>query len=235
MKKNIISLIVFVGLSTISIAGGKDKLTIKEKIDKCDKISYYFDLQPIVHNPKKSSTGKICVKFKETSIFPLSFQSEASNIIDLFSKQLNINSIVAEDINSVPIKTLSGRSMYDYSKGGRKEGDLVIVLTYSGTYNSNKGNTSNPDANWSTVSLIANFTILEVISGGRTKVLKTGVIASYTTSMVESNGCADFAFFTTNFPIENYLENFKESYVRKMTNYTSWIIKKHEKALKKRK
>ncbi len=234
MKKSIISALVIL-LMTTTVFAGKDKTTLKEKIDRSEKISYYLDMQPIVHNPKKSSTGKVCKKFPETTIFPLSFEAEASNIIDLFSKEMGINSIVAEDITNVPVKTLSGRSMNDYSKGGRKEGDLVIVLAFHGTYNSHKGNNTSPDADWNTATFGANLTILEVISGGRTKVLKTSNIALVSATMVESKTCADYAFFTTNFPVENYKKDFIKSYEQKLPKLTGKIIKKHNKAVSKRK
>jgi len=234
MKKSIISILAILLMTTTAFAG-KDKTTLKEKIDRAEKISYYLDMRPITHKPKKASTGKMCKKFTEKTVFPLTFEAEASNMITLFSKEMGINSIVAEDMKNVPIKTFSGKSMYDYSKGGRKEGDLVIVLNFSGTYNAHKGNNSSPDADWNTTTLKATLTILEVISGGRTKVLKTGDIAFVNASMVESKTCADYAFFTTNFPIESYKDDFKKSYQQKLTKFTGKIIKKHNKVISKRK
>ena len=234
MKKSIISGLAILLMTTTAFAG-KDKSTLKEKIDRAEKISYYLVMEDVVHKPKKSSTGKSCAKFTEKTVFPLTFQAEASNIIDLFSAEMGISSIVAEDINNVPIKTFSGKSMYDYSKGGRKEGDLVIVLAFSGTYNAHKGNNSSPDADWNTMTLTATVTLLEVISGGRTKTLKTTTIALVNATMVESKTCADYTFFKTNFPLENYKEDFKKSYEQKLPKLTGKIIKKHNKAVSKRK
>jgi len=239
MKKLLFSVVAVFGMAILfSFSKGKVKLSIKEKIENQSSVTVYYDMQPIVHNPKKSAAGKMCSKFNETGIFPLYYEASGSLMIDLFVKGLGMKSdkFIGGNISQVPIKTFSDKSMLDFSKGGRNVGDLVILITYSGEYKARKGTSKDPDINLNNLIITVNMSVIEVMSGGRTKTIKQRTVASVVSDMIESKECADFQFFTTNFSLESdkFKNKFKSAYEKQIAKIVASIQKEHEKKLKKR-
>ena len=230
MKKLLMILSAILGMALISIAGGKEKLTLKEKIDKAKTVKVYVDFQSITHNPN-TQKGTGCTKFNDKTEFTSDYKNEVDNIIKKLNEGLSTDAFIKGDISTVPIKTFSNISMYDYAK---MEGEIAVSLTFSGMYKTTKGSTTDPNVIYNAMNFQVDVVFMEIING-RIKVIKQGKIAFVNGGINEDSKCGDFAYFTSSFPLEKYVDEFKKSIDKKTTNITAAIMKKHNKVVEKRK
>ena len=122
-------------------------------------------------------------------------------------------------------------SMYDYAQTNE---DLVVSLTFSGVYNVAKGTVKDPDVILNSMNFKVDIVFIEIING-KIKMIKQGLGAFVNGGMKEDTKCADYNYFTSNFPLEKYVEEFKKSIAKKTSGMTAKIIKKHNKIVAKRK
>ena len=230
MKNVVLSSIALVGIVSMAfIAMKKDKSTLKDKIDRTEKVHVFFSYSPIVHDAVVSPEGKGCARFDDQTELTEFYKSQESNIFSLLNEGFETtDKFVVGDITSLEKKEVMGVDVYNYATGSAKVGDIVLQVAISGTYKALKTSGSNNSLNLSMKMLI-----WEVVEEGKVKLKgQPGMLTS--SEIVKTKTCQTYDYFVTNFPLDDYQEQFKEDYTKKLNKFILKMMEKHEKAVSKR-
>lgn len=238
MKTLIISGILALTVSANVFAGGKDKLTLKEKVDQAKEVRIYFSNYDITHkpntNPPQGSTngGTGCAKFNETTVLPQEYEDAAKQIIELLNKGLNTAAFVEGDVTAVPVKsTIGGINDYDWLKHGDQ---LFAHVVSKGNYVVSNDGLMGEMKLSNTLTVTSTLTFYE-IANGKVKLVSTKQIVWAKTNKLETAQCDDHAYFVKNFPANSLVERFKSLVSAKTAVFVEKEMKKYNKAMKKKK
>jgi len=212
--------------------------TIKERIDEAKTVKVYFTNKDIVHVPNTTpppgsqAKGTGCVNFTQTTPLPAEYTDLVKQIIDLLNKGFNTTAFVAGDITTVP---LIESGMSKGSQDWLKLGEPIVFHVYtSGSYIvTNMGLMGDVKLS-NSMSIESNLTVLG-IADGKAKALTSKNLASIVAPAKESKTCADYDFFVKNFPLADFLDQFKASFEKKTADFIEKEMASYEKAMKKKK
>jgi hypothetical protein len=212
--------------------------TIKERIDEAKTVKVYISIKDVTHVPNTTAApgsqqkGTGCVLFDKTTPFPASYTDEVNLVVEMLNKGFNTTAFVAADISTVPlVETGMLKGNPDWIKLGEP---IVFIVYLSGSYNvTNVGLMGE-------VKLSNNLSILSGIGvnanvGGKMKALAVKNLGMVGTPSKESKTCGDYDYFVQNFPLADFFDKFKESFEKKMVEFTTKEMEDYDKAMKKKK
>jgi len=238
MKKTLVCLLVILGVASLLIAGVKDKLTLKEKIDNAGEVKIYFSNYDIGHNPNtkppqgSTNGGTGCPKFDETTPLPQEYADAAVQVVEVLNREFKTTAFIAGDISTVPVtSTIAGFNNYDWLGHGDQLFAHVITM---GEYTvTNSGLMGEIDLS-NSLLVTASLNIYEIVEG-KLKMVGTKAIAWVSTKKVETAECDDYAYFVKNFPATSVVEPFKTAISKKTADFAQSQMKKYDRAMKKKK
>lgn len=250
MKKSIISTLFILTFLIIAFAGGKDKETFKEKVEKNKEVKVFFNLRDEIIDIDDERKLQSINSSSHTHIktpMPEEFASAEikDKVIKLLNEGLQVSAFVEGDIETLS-KTKNGKYFYrDLSK--LPDGFIAIVdiageYTRSGIYiPGNVNNGYKPILEVTNYMQIKSNLFFYEVNAGKVKkygdmFLKSGVLLGYArTATKKTSKLENLEYMEANFPALPLLEEYTRKMFADTENFAKRKLKRHNKVVAKRK
>ncbi|NQX97086.1 MAG: hypothetical protein HRT73_04285 [Flavobacteriales bacterium] len=245
MKKSIISALTILLMTTGAYAG-KDKTTLKEKIEKSKTVKVFFSVRDIVdaEHERKLQQLKPKAKTDIRTNMPEAFSGTKikKNVIKVLNDGLKVGEAFVEgDISSLPVSDKKNTSYRDLSK--LPDGFYAIIDIY-GEYTrflerKEVGGKTVFEAT-NRMAIKSHLFFYEVI-GGKVKkygsmLMKSGVLLGHASSaLIKTDKLENLEYMEINFPATELLEGFIKTMTEYTVDFAARKLKKHNKVVSKRK
>ncbi|PCJ28123.1 MAG: hypothetical protein COA97_02275 [Flavobacteriales bacterium] len=246
MRKSIISALAILLMTTAAFAG-KDKITLKEKVEQSKTVKVFFNVKSDIVDAEDERKLQLIDKSKHTSIktaMPNEFASKEikDQVIKTLNEGLQVGSAFVEgDISTLPESSKKATKYRDFSK---LEDGLYAMVYITGEYTrflqrkEVEGKTVFESSNRMEIS--SQIFFYEVIAGKVKKygdmLMKSGVLLGHAnTATKKTDKLESLSYMESNFPALPLLDEFKKTMFEYTTSFAKRKLKKHNKVVSKRK
>lgn len=237
MKKIGVSVLLLLICTITVFAGGKDKLTLKEKIEKTGEVKVFFSVRDIYdkQDETKLQSSNMSAKTPIRTEMPAAFYSEEiqKGVLDNLNKGFEVGSFVKGEAAAL-VKSNNKKTEYiDFSK---MPDGLVAIVDLSGIYTRTFAGGMNYTHR---MEIQANLFFFEV-TGGVAKKIKVNMgmgafLGRATSKSKESDKMEELAFLETNFPPSDIYDEYVRTMGVNTQDFAARMLKKHNKVVSKRK
>jgi hypothetical protein len=250
MKKVSLSIMLLAMIISSAFAGDKEeKLTLKEKIENSKEVKLFFNVRTDIIDEADENKLKLTNPDAKTKIrtpLPVSFYSEEikNEVIKILNTGLGVgNAFVEADASSLNATLERNHCYKDMS--GLPDGFYAMVYI-TGTYTRFEDQTAKEvdgkmvHESSNRMEIDSRLFFYEVEAGKVKKygdvLMKSGILLGHASAqMIKTYKVEDLEFMETNFPAEPLLDGYKRTMYQFTKDFTERTMKKHEKALAKRK
>lgn len=238
MKKVSLSMVLVVIFTTMAFAG-KDKSTLKEKVEKSKTVKVFFNVSEIIdqdhENKLKQSNPKSKTDIRTK--MPEAFYSSAikNSVIKNLNEGLEVGSAFVEgDIAELPMSDKKNTNYRDLSKLADGIYALVdITGRYERFVSMSDGVVSN------SMKIEANLFFYEV-TGGKVNKIKVNMgmgafLGRASTATIKTPSLEGLVYLETNFPASPLLAEYTRTMEVNTKDVAARLLKKHNKTISKRK
>ncbi|MCB0402528.1 MAG: hypothetical protein KDD41_10625 [Flavobacteriales bacterium] len=238
MKKINASLLLLFALTLTAYAGGKEKETLKEQVEKNKPVQVIFSLGEIVDEDDEKRLKATDPKAKTAirTAIPDDFVSDGirQKVVQLLNDGMQVGSAFVEgDATTLPVSDNPKQHRIDLDK---LEDGLYVIIDVKGQYSRFLDGQTNEATH--RMEIDAHLFVYEV-SGGKANKIKLNMgmgvlLGEGKAAAVKAGSKGDLAYMEANFPASSVLEDYKRTMFQFTEDFAKRMLKKHEKALSKR-
>lgn len=239
MKKVSLSIILMGVFTSIVFAGGKDKLTLKEKVEKSETVNVYFNVTEVVdrETERKMKQTNPTAKTDIRTKIPTEFSSVdlKTAVVSTLNTEMQVKAFKLADVSELGESSNKKTQYLDFSK---LPDGVIAVVQVEGDYTrfvdmGNAGEVSN------SMQIKANMFFYE-IKGGVAKKIKVNMgiganLGTTKTETIKTPKLEGLSFLETKFPVALLLENYTATMKEYTGDFAKRMLKKHNKVVSKRK
>jgi len=238
MKKVNLSIVLILSFSVTAIAG-KVKTTFKEKIENAKQVKVYFNVTEIVDRESdrkmKQTDPNSSTDIRTT--FPPEFSAAEikNNVISTLNSEMQVDAFKLGEISELGTSTNKQTKYLDLTK---LPDGIVAIVQVEGDYTrfvdmAKGGEVSN------SMGIRANLFFYE-IKGGVAKKIKVNMgmganLGTTKTATIKTPKLEGLAYLEANFPVLPQVEQYTETMKQYASDFAKRMLKKHLKAISKRK
>jgi hypothetical protein len=237
MKRLITGAIILVALSTTLFAKGKDKSTLKEKVEKQQEVFVFFNVRDIYDRQDETrlQSSDMNAKTPIRSEMPQAFYTQEiqQGVVDNLNAGMQVSSFKMGDASTL---VTTNNKKFQYVDFSKMPDGIVMIVDLSGNYTRTFASGRNYTHR---MEIEANLFVFEV-KGGVAKKMKVNMgmgafLGRASSPSKESDKMEDVPFLEESFkPVDIH-----DEYVKTMTtntqDFANRMFKKHEKQIAKRK
>jgi len=238
MRKSIISALAIVLVATSAFAG-KDKSTLKEKVEKSKTVKVFFNVNDILDQDHENKLQQANPKAKTEirTTMPKAFYSAEvkNNVIKTLNDGLQVGSAFVEgDVSELPLSSKKNTNFRDLSK---LPDGLYAMVNVTGRYTRFVSMSDGVVSN--SMKIEANLFFYEV-TGGKVKKIKVNMgmgafLGRANTETIKTDKLESIEYMEINFPASPLLAEYTRTMNENLLSVTKRLLKKHDKAVAKRK
>lgn len=237
MKKTILKLSVLLMASALMFGFAGGKLTLKEKIDKYQKIPVFILPGKIGIKSSGVQMNK-CPENKETIETPKEYEEVLPLIINALNKGFGTSAFTAAKYDEIPTKkgTFLGAEV-DVQDWASYEHKFIVYCDLSVNYDQEMSGISGSITIKGNLTCFVNLRFWDVIDD---KIKIFGNVIGYNVASAKSTKypiehCFKMSEFTAKEASNSLAEPLKQSVESRVAKFTEKQMKKYEKAMKKKK
>ncbi len=250
MKKVSLSLVLIVIFCTVAFAG-KDKSTLKEKIENTKEVKVFFSVREIIDQEDENKLKQANPKAKTDirTIMPEAYYSSEikSQVINNLNDGLQLSGALVEgDVSNIPISDDKKTNYRDLTK---LPDGFYLIVDIAGEYQRNgktiPGNQTNGykpilEKVTNRVEIKAQLFFYEIKDGKINKygdmLMKTGVLLATCGGVgAETKDYVSAKELEGIYPPLSFIETYKKTLLEYTTDFAARKLKKHNKVVAKRK
>lgn len=238
MKKVSLSIVLISMILTTAFAG-KDKLTFKEKIENSNEVKVYFNVTEIIdrESDKKIKLTNPKGQTDIRTMMPNEFSSDdiKNNVITTLNTEMQVSAFKLGDVSELGTSSDKQTQFLDLTK---LPDGIIAIVQVEGTYTrfvdmAKGGEVSNNLE-------IKTALFFYEIKGGVAKKIKVNMgmganLGSSKTVSITTPKLEGLDYLETNFPALPLLENYTNTMKEYTGDFAKRMLKKHNKAISKRK
>jgi len=238
MKKSIISALAILLISTSAFAG-KDKSTLKEKVEKSKTVKVFFNVNDILDQEHENKLQQANPKAKTDirTTMPEAFYSAEikKNVIKTLNDGLQVGSAFVEgDIAELPASSKKNTNYRDLSK---LPDGFYAMVNVTGRYERFVSMSDGVVSN--SMKIETNLFFYEVV-GGKVKKAKVNMgmgafLGRANTETIKTDKLESIEYMEINFPASPLLVEYTRTMKENTTDVAARLLKKHNKVVSKRK
>ena len=243
MKTRIKRVLAIAGIALISFAGGKDKITFKEKVESYDEVKVFFTLkEEIIDRSDENKLQQLSPpqKTKIRTSMPLEFAGPdiQEKVVSILNEGMQVNRFVLGDASILP---KNEDSKYNYHDLSKLPDGFYAIVEINGVYTrflDRKEVDGKSVFKASNRMGITSHLIFYEISGGKIKAYlsKMGALMGHADATgTETTKLENLEYMESHFPALPLLDAYKSTMFEYMSDFAKRQLKKHNKAVAKRK